>query len=179
MSASPYSIPAGVHRVRETIKRSRFITTVSHAPEPEAAHTFVTRMRAEFGDATHNCWAFVAGPPGSMAHVGMSDDHEPHGTAGKPLLPALPPGGVGGPEISRRVRELFPEVRVLYMSGYAAHSMLQGETIEESARLIQKHFRRRELQNAISEILALSLFCILNRQTKGTLPADPNSEFRS
>ena len=67
------------------------------------------------------------------------------------------PGGVGGPEISRRVRELFPEVRVLYMSGYAAHSMLQGETIEESARLIQKPFRRRELQNAISEILSLSL----------------------
>ena len=95
MSESPYPIPVGVHRVRETIKRSRFITTVSHAPDAEAAHAFVDRMRAEFGDATHNCWAFVAGPPGSTARVGMSDDHEPHGTAGKPMLTALLHGGVG------------------------------------------------------------------------------------
>ena len=65
------------------------------------------------------------------------------------------PGGVGGPEIARRVREQIPEVKVLYMSGYAAHSMLHGQTIEESASLIQKPFRRRELQTAISEILSL------------------------
>lgn len=95
MSESPYLIPASVHRVQETIKRSRFITTLSHAPDADAAKAFVDEMRAEFGDATHNCWAFVTGPPGSTAHVGMSDDHEPHGTAGKPMLTALLHGGVG------------------------------------------------------------------------------------
>jgi len=85
--SSRYPIPARIHRVEETIKRSRFTTTVAHAPDADAAHSFVARMREEFPDATHNCWAFVAGPPGSMTHIGMSDDGEPHGTAGRPGPP--------------------------------------------------------------------------------------------
>ena len=52
-------------------------------------------VRDEFPDATHNCWAFVAGPPGSTAHIGMSDDGEPHGTAGRPMLTALLHADVG------------------------------------------------------------------------------------
>jgi len=81
--------------VEEVIQRSRFITTVAHAPDADAAHAFVQRIREEYPDATHNCWAFVAGPPGSTTHIGMSDDGEPHGTAGKPMLTTLLHGGVG------------------------------------------------------------------------------------
>jgi uncharacterized YigZ family protein len=84
-----------VHRVEETIQRSRFITTFAHAPDAEAAHAFVATIRDEFPDATHNCWAFVAGPPGGTTHIGMSDDGEPHGTAGRPMLTTLLHGGVG------------------------------------------------------------------------------------
>lgn len=90
-----YLIPAGTHRVEETIQRSRFITTAAHAPDAAAAHDFVQAVRDEFPDATHHCWAFVAGPPGSTAHIGMSDDGEPHGTAGKPMLTTLLHSGVG------------------------------------------------------------------------------------
>jgi uncharacterized YigZ family protein len=90
-----YPIPARLHRVEEVIQRSRFITTVAHAPDADAAHAFVQRIRDEFPDATHNCWAFVAGPPASTTHIGMSDDGEPHGTAGKPMLTTLLHGGVG------------------------------------------------------------------------------------
>ena len=90
-----YPIPARVHRVEEVIQRSRFITTAAHAPDADAAHAFIQRIRDEFPDATHNCWAFVAGPPGSTTHIGMSDDGEPHGTAGKPMLTTLLHGGVG------------------------------------------------------------------------------------
>lgn len=93
--ASRYAVPAGVHRVEQTIQRSRFITTTARAPDADAAHAFVARIREEFPDATHNCWAFVAGPPGSTTHIGMSDDGEPHGTAGKPMLTTLLHGGVG------------------------------------------------------------------------------------
>ena len=93
--ASRYLIPARIHRVDETVQRSRFITTAAHAPDAPAAHAFVERTRQEFPDATHNCWAFVAGPPGSTTHIGMSDDREPHGTAGRPMLTALLHGGVG------------------------------------------------------------------------------------
>jgi uncharacterized YigZ family protein len=92
---APYSVPAGEHRTREEISRSRFVTTLAPAPTTEAAHAFVARVRAEFPDATHNCWAFVVGPPGSTGRVGMSDDGEPHGTAGRPMLTALLHSGVG------------------------------------------------------------------------------------
>lgn len=46
-------------------------------------------------DATHNCWAYVAGPPGDSASIGSSDDGEPHGTAGRPMLNALLHCGIG------------------------------------------------------------------------------------
>lgn len=91
----PFPIPARVHRVEETIRRSRFLTAVAHAPDADAASAFVQRMRDELPDATHHCWAFVAGPPGTTTHIGMSDDGEPHGTAGKPMLTTLLHSGVG------------------------------------------------------------------------------------
>jgi uncharacterized YigZ family protein len=81
--------------VEETIQRSRFVTTVAHAPDADAAHAFIDTIRSEFPNATHHCWAFVAGSPGSTMHIGMSDDGEPHGTAGRPMLNALLHGGVG------------------------------------------------------------------------------------
>lgn len=93
--ASRYSVPAGVHRVEDTVQRSRFITTVARVSDAEAAHAFVAAIRAEFPSATHHCWAFVAGPPGDTARIGMSDDGEPHGTAGRPMLTTLLHGGVG------------------------------------------------------------------------------------
>ena len=90
-----YAIPSRIYRVEELIQRSRFITTAAHAPDANAANTFVDSVRELFPDATHHCWAFVAGPPGSTAHIGMSDDGEPHGTAGRPMLTVLLHSGVG------------------------------------------------------------------------------------
>jgi len=92
---SRYPVPAGRHRVTEEISRSRFITTVARADSIEAATAFVDGVRLEFADATHHCWAYVVGPPGDTARVGMSDDGEPHGTAGRPMLTILLHGGVG------------------------------------------------------------------------------------
>lgn len=95
MQDRSYRIPAGTHRVEQVIERSRFVTTLGHSATPEAARAFVDRVRSEFPDATHNCWAYVAGPAGSTAHGGMSDAGEPHGTAGRPMLDVLVHSGVG------------------------------------------------------------------------------------
>jgi len=84
-----YKIPAKLYRTEETIKRSKFIATVAHAFTEEDAKVFISIIKNEFPDATHNCWAFVAGPPGDTARIGLSDDGEPHGTAGKPILTVL------------------------------------------------------------------------------------------
>ena len=90
-----YRIPAGPHRVEQEVLKSRFLTTLEPVASAEEARAFVERLRAQFPDARHHCWAFVVGPPGSTANVGMSDDGEPHGTAGRPMLNALLHGGVG------------------------------------------------------------------------------------
>ena len=92
---SRYPIPAGRARVEEVILRSRFITTAAPAGSVEEARAFIAAVRAEFPDATHNCFAYVVGPPGSTAQVGMSDDGEPSGTAGRPMLAVLLGCGVG------------------------------------------------------------------------------------
>lgn len=90
------ALPEGLrHRVEEDIKRSRFITSMGHAPDRAAARRFVAAVRHEFPDATHHCWAYAAGRPGDTADVGQSDDGEPHGTAGRPMLDQLLRGGVG------------------------------------------------------------------------------------
>lgn len=105
-----YPVPAKEHRVEERIRQSRFITTVARASTSDAAHAFIDRIRVEFDDATHNCWAFVAGPPGSTADVGMSDAGEPHGTAGRPMLEALLHSEVG--EIAAVVTRYYGGVKL-------------------------------------------------------------------
>jgi len=94
-SSTRYPVPAGRARVEEVISRSRFITTAGPAASVEEAKAFIASVRAEFGDATHNCYAFAAGPPGSTAMAGMSDDGEPSGTAGRPMLAVVLGSGVG------------------------------------------------------------------------------------
>lgn len=90
-----YPIPAARHRVEEEILRSRFITTIGHAADVTAAREFIAAVSTEFSDASHNCWAYVVGPPGSTGQIGMSDDGEPHGTAGRPMLTVLLHSGIG------------------------------------------------------------------------------------
>jgi uncharacterized YigZ family protein len=90
-----YAIPARTHSIEQVIERSRFIATLGHAADGASARAFIDEVRARHAGATHNCWAYVAGPPGSTAVVGLSDAGEPHGTAGRPMLDVLLHSGVG------------------------------------------------------------------------------------
>jgi uncharacterized YigZ family protein len=90
-----YRIPADTNGTEETVLRSRFIATVGHAASVEEARAFIAAISDEFGDASHNCWAYVVGPPGDTSRVGMSDAGEPHGTAGRPMLDVLLGSDVG------------------------------------------------------------------------------------
>lgn len=75
------------HRIEKVIEKSRFIATCAHAEGEEEARAFIARIRAEFSDATHNCFAFVADKTGNLLR--FSDDGEPQGTAGVPILEAV------------------------------------------------------------------------------------------
>lgn len=92
--ATRYPIPAAETRAEIRVSNSRFIATAAYAPTVEEARAFIARMRAEFADATHNVFAYVVGY-GATTTLGMSDDGEPSGTAGKPALAVLRGSGLG------------------------------------------------------------------------------------
>ncbi len=69
------------------IKRSRFITVLCRAADEDGARAVVADLRREFHDARHHCAAFVLGPDRDIQR--SSDDGEPSGTAGVPMLEAL------------------------------------------------------------------------------------------
>ncbi|MCG9650931.1 YigZ family protein [Vibrio brasiliensis] len=95
MNDQPYLIPAQAASFEEEIKKSVFITYLAHTPSIEAAKAFVEQIKVKHADARHNCWGFVAGRPEDSMKWGFSDDGEPSGTAGKPILAQLSGSGVG------------------------------------------------------------------------------------
>ncbi len=96
MTSCPrYPIPKDRFRNETEVERSRFITTVQSIISSDEAQLFIAEIKAEFSDANHNCWAYLVGQPGNTDQVGLSDDGEPHGTAGKPMLTALQYSGLG------------------------------------------------------------------------------------
>ncbi len=95
MNDLPYLIPAQPAQFEEEIKKSVFITYLAHTPSVETAKAFVEQIKTKHSDARHNCWGFVAGRPEDSMKWGFSDDGEPSGTAGKPILAQLSGSGVG------------------------------------------------------------------------------------
>jgi len=68
-------------------KKSRFIATVIPAETEEEALSFIESMRKKYWNATHNCFAYVIGERFQTQRC--SDDGEPSGTAGRPMLDVL------------------------------------------------------------------------------------------
>jgi uncharacterized YigZ family protein len=78
-----YTLAAAVS-VEIDIRKSRFIAWAIPVVDRDAAMHELERLRAEHPTATHVCWALLAG-----GQSGMSDDGEPSGTAGRPILEVL------------------------------------------------------------------------------------------
>ena len=68
-------------------KKSRFIATVQSVKSEEEAIAFIESLKKKYWNATHNCWAYVIGEHFQTQRC--SDDGEPSGTAGKPMLDVL------------------------------------------------------------------------------------------
>ncbi len=73
-------------RAEFTVNRSRFIGTAAPVSSNEEAVAFVNEIRREFPDARHNVFAYAVREP---EYARFSDDGEPSGTAGKPVLDVL------------------------------------------------------------------------------------------
>lgn len=76
------------------IRRSRFVCTLARAADEAEATAFIAGHRRAHRDATHNCTAYVVGEHGEITK--SSDDGEPAGTAGIPMLEVLVRRGLTG-----------------------------------------------------------------------------------
>ena len=73
--------------VQEEIKKSRFLCHIKRVETEEEARDFIAAIKKEYYKATHNCSAFIIGERGEIKRT--SDDGEPSGTAGVPMLGVL------------------------------------------------------------------------------------------
>jgi len=106
----PDLAPGQTHSVQLLVRRSRFLASVAHCSRIQDARAFIQAQRQHYADATHNCWAFCAGPPGDTARIACNDDGEPHGTAGRPMLRVLLHSGIG--ELACVVTRYFGGVKL-------------------------------------------------------------------
>lgn len=84
-----YLAPSGPTMFELEEKRSRFICYLQPVTSREQALHFLNDLRQQYPDASHHCWAYVIGNPKSPQGMAASDDGEPSGTAGKPMLQVL------------------------------------------------------------------------------------------
>ncbi|MGL1893743.1 MAG: YigZ family protein [Spirochaetaceae bacterium] len=77
-------VPLGYYKTEIEIKKSKFIGIGVPISSPEEARDLLKEIRAQYSDSRHVCYCFVWGK--SSTHMGMSDDGEPSGTAGRPML---------------------------------------------------------------------------------------------
>ncbi len=78
-----------------TEKKSRFIAYLSHVSSEEEAGAFLSSIKKKHYDARHNCSAYIiAGEEGAPDILHSSDDGEPSGTAGKPIMNVLSGAGL-------------------------------------------------------------------------------------
>ncbi|MCR5813896.1 MAG: YigZ family protein [Desulfovibrio sp.] len=82
------------HTTEQIVRRSRFLAQSCHVANLDLGRAFVEKIRAQSPEATHHCWACVGGAANDAGHAQSSDDGEPHGTAGRPMLQILLHSGI-------------------------------------------------------------------------------------
>lgn len=163
MIKSPeYLVPASTVTVETEAKKSKFIATLTGVASREAATFFFKQVGNDHTNANHNCTAFIVGNPNSAADLGCSDDGEPAGTAGKPMLNVLQHNNIGN--VAVVVTRYFGGIKlgtgglVRAYSG-AVKSVLEVVVVEEyfKTKTIELSFHYQFetiIRNLINEITA-------------------------
>ncbi len=82
-----YLSVAGETFTEKIIEKSKFITTSRHITSEDEAKEFIAEVSKKYRDATHNCYAYISDKFGNFLR--FSDDGEPQGTAGMPILEVI------------------------------------------------------------------------------------------
>ena len=94
MAKKIFHVPLGPARAEINVLNSRFIASLDYVETVDEARNFITAIRNEYPDASHNVPAFIVGGDKSSTEF-CSDDGEPSGTSGRPLLAVLHGSGLG------------------------------------------------------------------------------------
>src|SRR5688572_6075263 len=94
-----YLVPIEQIRREHQAMNSQFVATLAPAFSIEEARAFISKIKKEFSDATHNVPVYVIGGGNTVTEY-FSDDGEPSGTAGKPALAVLRGSGLGRCRVS-------------------------------------------------------------------------------
>lgn len=94
MKNDALTVPLGPERIEIVVVNSRFIASLDYVQNVEETRSFIAHIRSEFPDASHHVPAFIIGGGNSKTEF-CSDDGEPSGTSGRPLLAVLRGSGLG------------------------------------------------------------------------------------
>jgi len=123
----PRSTLAATAQLAQEVRKSRFLANAAHVATPDDALAFAAAVG--HADATHNCWAYRIGP-----QYRFSDDGEPAGTAGKPILQAV--DGQGMDQVAVVVTRWFGGIK-LGAGGLArAYGGCAAECLRTAARAL-------------------------------------------
>jgi uncharacterized YigZ family protein len=136
--AERYPIPAAAQRHATTIHRSQFLCIVFPCFRVEDLHEVLRAERLNHPQAVHHCHAFILGAPGGSAHSGASDDGEPAGTAGKPMLATLRGSGLG--DVAAVVTRYFGGVKLGTGGLVRAYSGVVAETLGKVERGLRLNY---------------------------------------
>lgn len=90
-----YQVPSNDLVIEEEVKHSRFISFLFHCDSVEKLKLVLTDVKCDYPSASHYCYAFVGGAPNDNILIGSSDDGEPAGSAGRPMLAVLQGANIG------------------------------------------------------------------------------------
>ena len=107
---SPYLIPVNDLESETVVNRSRFICSLKHCSDNAQVKHFIEQIKQQYPDASHHCYAFVSARPEDSQSYGLSDDGEPSGTAGRPMLAVLQGSNIG--EVCAVVTRYFGGIKL-------------------------------------------------------------------
>lgn len=123
-----YSFVRGEYSDEIVISRSRFIATVKGELDGDGAKEFVRGQKSKYPDARHNCYAYIAGETGG--EMRFSDDGEPQGTAGQPILEVLKKRGLTATAVV--VTRYFGGVKLGANGLVAAYSQATANALDKA-----------------------------------------------
>ncbi|WP_022941547.1 YigZ family protein [Psychromonas hadalis] len=165
----PYFVIKKEITFTEQIKKSRFITYLAPVKGKQATLAYLQQIKNLHKDARHHCWAYVADSPKNSVLMGCSDDGEPKGTAGKPMMALLQGCNIGEIMVvvvrysggiklgtgglvraySKGIRQLLPQIEIeqkrFYQQyqvscDYAQMAQLESLLVASVGRIVQVNY---------------------------------------